>query len=216
MHMLSSEPTRRAISEASTDIELASKASAGNSAAFETIVRRSNHLLLRTARGIVPDDEEAQDVVQETYLRAFANLRSFRGDSSLATWLVRIAINVALAARRKNHRLVQMQETETPAVGAFSEEDKSSYTPDAEGPRSRAERREVRALLQASIENLPIIYRAVFILRAVEERTVEETAFCLCISEDVVKTRFLRARTLLRKMLTNRIETTAPDAFTFG
>src|SRR5512146_2698060 len=91
-----------------SDAELVQSAAAGSATAFETIVRRNNRLLFRTARGVVADDAEAQDIVQETYLRAFTNLQAYRGDASLATWLARIAINVALTSQRKKGRLVQL------------------------------------------------------------------------------------------------------------
>ncbi len=202
---------------AESDLELALSASAGNASAFETIVRRYNRLLFRTARGVVPDDAEAQDVVQETYLRAFTNLRSYRGDSALGTWLARIAVNAAVSSQRKKGRLVQLHESGNPADSADSmEQSMPMYTPDEQNPDAMAERKEVSALLQASIEDLPVIYRSVFILRAVQELTVAETAFCLSVSEEVVKTRFLRARAMLRDMLAVRVESCAQDTFSFA
>jgi RNA polymerase sigma factor (sigma-70 family) len=203
-----------AATNAETDVELASAAASGSAMAFETIVRRHNRLLFRTARGVVPDDAEAQDVVQETYLRAFTNLRSYRGDATLATWLARIAINVAVTSQRKKGRLVQLQENaddHDPMEDAMP-----LHAQDDEGPDAAAERKEIRALLQASIEDLPVIYRSVFMLRAVQELSVEETAYCLSVSEDVVKTRFLRARAMLRDKLAMRVETCAQDTFGFA
>jgi RNA polymerase sigma-70 factor (ECF subfamily) len=211
MHPPLPEPTLSTVaSDAGSDVELALQASAGNAIAFETIVRRHNRLLFRTARGVVADDAEAQDVVQETYLRAFANLRSYRGDASLGTWLARIAINLALATLRKQGRLVQWEE------GANPEDGMSDEITEDEAPHAMAERGEMRLLLQASIEDLPIIYRSVFMLRAVQEMTVEETAYCLGVSQDVVKTRFLRARAMLREALSTRIESGARDTFAFA
>jgi RNA polymerase sigma factor (sigma-70 family) len=204
-----------AAASAETDMELALSAASGNAMAFETIVRRNNRLLFRTARGVVPDDAEAQDVVQEAYLLAFTNLSSYRGDSTLATWLARIAINVAVSSQRKKGRLVQLQETGSPAGSDPEEQGMPLYTPEDQNPDEMAQRREVRALLQASIEDLPVIYRSVFILRAVQEVSVQETAFCLSVSEDVVKTRFLRARAMLRDMLATRVETGVQDTFGF-
>lgn len=200
---------------AETDLALALSAASGNTMAFETIVRRNNRLLFRTARGVVPDDAEAQDVVQETYLRAFTNLRSYRGESSLATWLARIAINVAITGQRKKGRLVQLQES-PPADQAPPDHDMPLYSPDDETPDALVERKEVRDMLQASIADLPVIYRSVFILRAVQDMSVEETAFCLSVSEEVVKTRFLRARAMLREMLAARAETCVHDTFAFA
>ena len=204
-----------AAGNAETDVELALSAASGNATAFETIVRRNNRLLFRTARGVVPDDAEAQDVVQETYLRAFTNLRSYRGEATLATWLARIAINVAVSSQRKKGRLVQLQESgntdDEPVENAMP-----LQTQDEEAPDAAAERKEMSVLLQASIEDLPVIYRSVFILRAVQDLSVEETAFCLSVSEEVVKTRFLRARAMLRDRLASRVEVCAQDTFSFA
>lgn len=217
MPALNSEPVNpRMPVHAESDVELASTAAAGNAMAFETIVRRHNRLLFRTARGVVPDDAEAQDVVQETYLRAFTHLHAYRGESTLGTWLARIAINIALSSQRKKGRLVQLEDNVVPADTVDQENAMPLNTADNEGPDAMAERQEVRTLLQASIEDLPVIYRSVFILRAVEELSVEETAFCLGVSEDVVKTRFLRARAMLRDKLAERVEHSAPETFAFA
>lgn len=206
-----------AAAAAASDVQLALSAAAGNASAFETIVRRHNRLLFRTARGVVADDAQAQDVVQETYLRAFTNLHAYRGESALATWLARIAINVAVSSQRKKGRLVQLQEGSDPADPESSVEHAMPLdTPEDDGPDAMAERTEVRALLQASIEQLPVIYRTVFILRAVEDLSVEETAFCLGVSQDVVKTRFLRARAMLRETLAAQVERCAQETFAFA
>jgi RNA polymerase sigma factor (sigma-70 family) len=202
--------------QAETDIQLALSAAAGAPAAFETIVRRHNRLLFRTARGIVADDDEAQDVVQETYLRAFTNLSAYRGDSALGTWLARIAINVALGSQRKKGRLVQLESGPDDEAPAQPEYDMPFGKSEEDRPDENAQRAEVRALLQGCIEDLPPIYRSVFILRAVQELSVEETAFCLGVSEDVVKTRFLRARAMLRDRLAVRVESGVEQTFAFA
>jgi RNA polymerase sigma factor (sigma-70 family) len=207
---------QHATAPAQSDIQLALSAAAGNAIAFETIVRRHNRLLFRTARGIVPDDAEAQDIVQETYLRAFTHLQAYRGDSSLGTWLARIAINVALTSQRKQGRLVQLEDSGEAQEAAQPEHAMSSNTTANQNPDDLAERGEMRELLQASIEELPVIYRSVFIMRAVEELSVEETAFCLGVSEDVVKTRFLRARAMLRDRIAAGVESGAPQTFAFA
>ncbi len=209
-------PTTAAAAAAS-DVQLALSAAVGNAAAFETIVRRHNRLLFRTARGIVADDAEAQDVVQETYLRAFTNLHAYRGDSALGTWLARIAINVALTTQRRKGRLVQLQARGDDEGDAPELEDAvPAQTTDSDGPDAAAHRTEIREQLQAAIAELPPIYRSVFMLRAVEELSVEETAFCLGVSEDVVKTRFLRARAMLRDRLALRVEASAAETFAFA
>lgn len=201
---------------AASDLQLALSAASGNALAFETIVRRHNRLLFRTARGVVADDAEAQDVVQETYLRAFINLHAFRGDSALGTWLARIAINVALSAQRRKGRLVQLEAGDDDRDAPELEDAMPAQTTDSDAPDAAAHRLEIRALLQASIAELPPIYRTVFMLRAVEELSVAETAFCLGVSEDVVKTRFLRARAMLRERLAERVESGAAETFAFA
>jgi RNA polymerase sigma factor (sigma-70 family) len=217
MPALNAIPTRHAAAgNAETDVELALSAANGNAMAFQTIVRRNNRLLFRTARGVVPDDAEAQDVVQETYLRAFTSLHSYRGDATLSTWLARIAINVAVTSQRKKGRLVQLQESGNSADQEPVEHAMPLHAQVDESPDAMAERKEVRALLQASIEDLPVIYRSVFILRAVQDLSVEETSYCLGVSEDVVKTRFLRARAMLRDKLAIRVETCAQNTFSFA
>ncbi len=193
------------------DLELAARAIAGDPEAFVAIVRGHNRLLFRTARGIVPD-ADAQDVVQETYLRAFRRLDSYRGEAALGTWLARMAINVALTMRRQQGRV---------ELAADLGHDDESWpdrlaASDDERPDVQAGGSELRALLQVTIDELPPIYRSVFILRAVEEMSVADTAYCLGVSEDVVKTRFLRARALLRERLASRVENGARDTFGFA
>jgi RNA polymerase sigma-70 factor (ECF subfamily) len=174
----------------------------GQVQAYALLMRRYNRLLFRAARGIVPDDAEAQDAVQETWLRAFTALHGFRGDASLATWLVRIVINQALQQQRKLGRLVlwdadaPTEDSEMPSTPAGT-----SHADLQESAEAAAARQQLRRRLQDAIDVLPPIYRCVFILRAVEDLSVEETADALQVSEDVVKTRYLRARALLRGQL---------------
>lgn len=205
--------------DARTDAELIAAARAGDASAFEVIMRRNNRLLFRTARGVMADDDEAQDAVQEAYLRAFVALDSFRGEAKLSTWLARIAINVALTMQRARGRVVQMEalvdEQDLPDVPAA--ENLMSYrTPHEQSPEVMAERSEVRDILQTAVETLPAIYRSVFILRAIEDMSVEETAYCLGVSPDVVKTRFLRARTMLRQALAEQVRPYLQQTFSFA
>lgn len=179
----------------------------GQAHAFEQLMRRYNRLLFRAARGILHDDAEAQDVVQESWLRAFQGLASFRGDASLATWLTRIAIHQALDQQRKLGRMVlwdadPAQEDEMPR----SASDLAAQPP---SPEEELARREVRRRIEQAIDLLPPIYRAVFILRAVHGLSVEDTALALQVSTDVVKTRYLRARGMLRDELAFDPETEA-------
>lgn len=203
------------------DATLVALARRGEPSAFETIMRRHNRLLFRTARGVLSDDAEAQDVVQETYLRALTRLDSFRGEAALGTWLARIAINLALDAQRRRGRTVPFDD------GADGDEDTGPQTmepgmhesDDASGqgaPEAALEKTQMRRLLRSAIDGLPPIYRSVFILRAVEELSVGETATSLGISAESVRTRYLRARSLLRDALGARIEAHAPDTYPFA
>ena len=202
--------------DASDDAELASRAGAGDASAFEAIMRRHNRLLFRTARGIVDDDAEAQDVVQEAYLLAFTGLHSFRGDARLGTWLVRIVINAAISAQRKKGRQVQLDERAELASEPSPENEMAFCTSESESPDALADRSQVRELLQGAIASLPVIYRSVFILRAVEEVSVEDAAYCLGVSADTVKTRFSRARVMLRDALGEQMQTYAQATFMFA
>ena len=199
-----------------TDAELVARAGRGDPLAFETIMRRHNRLVFRTARGVVNDEAAAQDVVQETYLRAFSKLTSFRGDAALGTWLARIAINVALDAQRRCGREVQLDATQDLSDAPALEQMMAFNAPVADLPDMAAERNQMRALLQSAIESLPVLYRSVFILRAVEEMSVEDTASCLLVSDAVVKTRYLRARSMLRDALGAQVEAHAQQVFAFA
>ncbi len=201
---------------AATDAGVIGRALQGDQAAFETIMRRHNRLLFRTARGVVPDDAEAQDVVQETYLRAFTRLQEFQGQASLGTWLARIAINVALDMLRKSGRSVPLDFTQDVNQEPMPEHRMSFSAPHNVSPEAALAQGELRHLLQSAVESLPPIYRSVFILRAVQEMSVDETAFCLQVSDAVVKTRYLRARAMLRDALGAQIEAHAESAFPFA
>jgi RNA polymerase sigma-70 factor, ECF subfamily len=189
------------------DLRLLAGLRQGQARAFEQLMRRYNRLLYRAARGILHDDAEAQDVVQETWLRAFQGLASFRGDASLATWLTRIAIHQALDQHRKLGRMVLWD-------GDPAQEDEMPRNPSdlalaPPSPEQELARQQVRRRIEQAIDLLPPIYRAVFILRAVQGLAVEDTALALQVSADVVKTRYLRARAQLREELDFDPETEA-------
>ena len=200
----------------STDMELVARALRGEQAAFEAIMRRHNRLLFRCARSVVADDAEAQDIVQEAYLRAFAALHAYRADAALGTWLARIAINAALDAQRRRDRSVPLVDMQDPEAEPDMEHTTAFNAPGRDLPDALAERGEMRALLQRAIDSLPVIYRSVFILRAVEELSVAETAACLQLSDDLVKTRYLRARALLRDALGAQVEAHAQQVLAFA
>ena len=219
MHALShvSQPiTPNSSTLAGSDEQLVARALQGEQRAFEAIMRRHNRLLFRVARGVVSDDGEAQDVVQETYLRVFTRLQDFEGNAALGTWMARIAINLALDVLRKQGRTVPTDAHQDVNHEPSPEHQMSFSAPQSASPESVAARTELRALLQRAIESLPPLYRSVFMLRAVQEMSVDETAYCLQVSDAVVKTRYLRARAMLRDTLGAHIEADTDHVFAFA
>lgn len=194
-----------------TDAELVTGALAGDPRAMESMMRVHNRMLYRTARAILRDDAEAEDVVQEAYLQAFRALGSFRGQSKLSTWLVRITANQALMRRRRNARAAAAIPIDRSADPLARD-----GVSNASGPESSAMRGEMRQLLEARIDALPDHFRAVFVMRALEELTVGETAAALGIPEATVRTRFFRARGLLRASMAEDFDMALEDAFAFA
>lgn len=196
------------------EAELLRRAQAGQADALKTIIQRHNQRLYRLARAILRNDADAEDVVQDAYLRAFAAIGSFRGDASLATWLSRIAVNEALGRLRRKRRNGELrdslahrqQASVIPFPGAASGDDPE---------RSMAQRQLLRLVEQAS-DNLPAVYRVVFVARVVEGLSVEETAEALGLQAATVKTRLHRARALVRRNLEAQIGPVLLDAFPFA
>ena len=188
--------------EALPDIELVERIRRGDVRAMELLMRRHNRMLFRTARAILRDDAEAEDAVQEAYLRAYKALPGFRGESKVSTWLVRIAANEALGRRRR-----ALRGGEVVPLDAI---------PDEADPKDDMLRVEMRRILEMRIDALPEAYRTVFMLRALEELSVEETAAALQIPEPTVRTRFFRARGLLRESLARDIDRGLEEAFGFA
>jgi RNA polymerase sigma-70 factor (ECF subfamily) len=196
------------------DAELALRAARGDQAAFERIMRRHNRTLFRTARAILRNDEEAEDALQEGYLQAYGAMAGFRGDAKLSTWLARIVANQALQRLRKRERRAEILPLQqSGSVEADLEEAADVKTDN--GPEAAAQSGELRRALETQIDALPDSYRAVFMLRAVEELTVEETAAILGIPQATVRSRFFRARSLLREALALKIDLACEDAFAF-
>lgn len=192
------------------------RARQGDELAFELIVRRHNQGLYRAARGVLNDDSQAQDAVQEAYLKAFTHLDSFRGQASLKTWLTRITVNQAIAIKRRQRQGVPLDDNVSPLHRSQAEEDNMGSRNADNTPEAAARRGEVKRLLEEAIHTLPEIYRTVFMLRQVEGMTVAESAFCLGINDALVKKRLSRARELLRKELAGHLEMQAPNAFEFA
>ncbi len=214
--LVNPQPLSPGIHQPLSDEVLSARASSGDAQAFEQIMRANNRLLYRTARSILHDDEEAEDVLQEAYVKAYFNLANFKGQSKLSTWLVRIVINEALERKRKLAQGIQfVANGEAVEAENFSEET-SHETSSRPGPEALAMREQLSRLIQKHVERLPVVFRTVFVLRALEELTVEETASCLQIPEATVRTRFMRARRLLRKHAARDIEAGLDSTFAFG
>ena len=198
-----------------SDADLAARAASGDQLAFECIMRRHNRLLFRTGRSILKSDADAEDALQEAYLHAWRGLGAFRADAKLSTWLVRIVVNESLSRLRRRRRGAQVIPLES---GVDLDEQETEPTmeddPDRQ-PERLAMRAEVRQLIEARIDTLPDAFRTVFVLRAVEELSVEETALALEIPEATVRTRFFRARSLLREGLSRDVDLATGDAFSF-
>jgi RNA polymerase sigma-70 factor (ECF subfamily) len=197
------------------DADLAKRAAQGDRAAFHLIMRRNNRALFRTARSILKDDNDAQDAVQEAYLRAFQAMDAFRGEAALRTWLVRIVANQALELLRRNKRRAEVHHVDgQTADGDAMKRDNAEAG--AELPEDAALRAQMRRLLEAAVDALPDDFRAAFVLRAVEGFSVEETASALDIPQATVRTRYFRAKQLLRDMLSREGGFDFADVFPFA
>lgn len=209
--MSSATSTALAQAAALTDEQIVERVLGGDKPMYEILMRRHNQQLYRAVRAILRDEAEAEDVVQETYVRAYRALGQFEGRAQLSTWLTRIAVNEALGRLRKAARFDSLEETfdedGVPKVIAVTDPRMS--------PETQAATAETRALLEAAIDQLPLDYRQVFMLREVEGLSTEETAESLGIGADNVKTRLFRARAMLRRQLYRRARASSSAAFTF-
>jgi len=194
---------------ASGDLELARRAMARDGAAFRAVIKTHNQRLYRIARGVVRNDAEAEDIVQEAYVRAFAHLDSFRGDASLGTWLSRIVINEAIGRLRKRRRTVAMPENPQAEIIQFP------LNPSDDPERTMAQR-QILELVERATDSLPDVYRMVLVARVIEGLSIEETSELLGVRPQTVKTRLHRARALLRKALDDQIGPVLLEAFPFA
>ncbi|MGB4828989.1 MAG: RNA polymerase sigma factor [Paracoccaceae bacterium] len=196
-----------------SEADLIARAVAGDSAAFEVLMRRYNQLLFRTARSILCSDAEAEDAAQEGWLHAWRGLARFRAESRLSTWLVRIVSNEALGRlRRTSAQIIPLE------VAMLSPDPKTQAAlteAPSRGPEQELLRAEMRRMMEAHIDLLPEVYRPVFMLRAVEEMSVEEVSAALDIPQATVRSRFFRARSLLREGLAQEMDTSLTEAFSF-
>jgi len=196
-----------ALGDQISDEEVVRRVVAGDITLFEILMRRHNQRVARAVRAILGGDDEVEDVMQQAYLNAFEHLHQFAGDARFVTWLTRIAVNEALGRRRKRGRLFRDADDEV--TMALME----SATPD---PEQQAAESELRRTMEREVEALPDAFRIVVVMRDVEGLSTGETAASLGISEDLVKTRLHRARTMLRDNLYRRAGVTLDSIFVFG
>ncbi len=200
------------VTEAAVD-DLVTRARDRDEAAIRAIIKANNRRLYRLARGILRNDGEAEDVVQETYVRAFTHLDSFRGDSSFSTWLARIAINEALGRLRSRRPTAEWTSLPPGAIEAQIIQFPLSATLD---PEKTMAQREIQNVVEHAIDELPEPFRLVFITRVVEGMNIEETAEILGLKPETVKTRLHRARAMLRETVERKIGPVVMEAFPFA
>jgi RNA polymerase sigma-70 factor (ECF subfamily) len=193
------------------DLALVALVKGGDREAALKLIQRYNRTLWRIARGILRDETDAEEAVQDAYVRAFTSLSDFRGESAWSTWLARIAINEAL--RRASRRRVTVD------LGTIDEAEIDCQTPlvsSPPDPEQAAARRQVRRLVEQAVDTLPTQFRAVFVMRVLEQMSVEETAATLGIPAATVKTRLHRANQQLRAVLGAEFAASFEDAFPFA
>jgi RNA polymerase sigma-70 factor (ECF subfamily) len=198
-----------------SDRALVKRIAADDHAAFECLMRRHNSRLFRIARAILKEDADAEDAVQDGYLDAFRHIAEYRGDAQVTTWLTRIVINQALMRLRRHKR--ERAVVRFPTGGRDDERDPPEVVDrHAESPAAATFRAEIRAMVEGRIDELPAAFRTVFVMRDVEEMTVQETAECLGIPAATVRTRLFRARALLRDALAREIDSATLEVFGFA
>jgi RNA polymerase sigma-70 factor (ECF subfamily) len=197
--------------------QVVARARAGDREAFRAIMQRCNQRLFRIARGVMRDDVEAEDVLQEAYAKAFAAIAGFRGEAGVATWLTRIVLNEAHSRLRARRPTVEVEAIETAQAGAPGSAQVLAFPNMArsEDPEADAARAQIRRILEHAVDELPEAFRLVFILREVEELSVEETAHHLGLRPETVKTRLHRARKRLREALDARLGDVMVGAYPF-
>ena len=207
--MTTATMSEQALKSEWTDEQVVQKVLAGETALFEIIMRRYNQRLYRVARVILRDDAEAEDVMQDAYVRAYQHLRQFAGRAKFSTWLTRIAVHEALARVQKRNRLSAIEDmTETAG-------ETMTFASNEASPEQQAATAEVKLLLESAILTLPEGYRSVLMMRDIEELSTAETAESLDLTEENVKVRLHRARALLRKELFARAGESRATVFPF-
>jgi RNA polymerase sigma-70 factor (ECF subfamily) len=198
-----------------SDEELLRRARERDVHAFRILIRRHDRHLYRIARSVLADDQEAEDVVQETYLRAFLKLVDFRGDASLSTWLARIALNEAIHRRRRQRHTIPIERLDR---AHDRREVQAHWIPSGTGegdPERSAARLQIRKFLERAIADLPETFRTVLMIRDVDGASTEQTAQILNVGEETVRTRLHRARRMLRATLGEQMASALKDVFPF-
>lgn len=203
----------RQLLEQLSDLAVAQRVCGGEPALFELIMRRYNRRLFRIARGILGNDADAEDAVQEAYVSAYFKLRQFRGPDGFASWLCQIATNEALMRRRSRPKLAAAPLAEVDEIR--NQEAAVADRQSPVNPEAQLHEQQLHRLLEKAIDGLPEVYRATFVLREVEQMSLAETAQCLGIEEGTVKTRVHRARRLLQKDLTGELASALTGAYHF-
>jgi len=205
---------KQAVPAVSDDAELVRRALARDAGAFRAIMQKHNRRLYRIARGVLRNNTDAEDAVQDAYVSAFTHLANYRGESTLATWLSRIVMNEALRQLRRKRPAVDL----TAAEPMRSEAEIIQFplsTPNDDPERTMAQR-QILQLVEQATDNLPEAFRLVFVTRVIEGMSVEETSELLGIKPETVKTRLHRARQLVRDQLDKQIGPVLMEAFPFA
>ncbi|BCR04874.1 RNA polymerase sigma factor [Desulfuromonas versatilis] len=205
----------RATPDTASDLDVVARIRQGDGASFELIMRRYNRRLYRIARGILRNEAEAEDAVQEAYVRAYQKLDRFEGKGPLSAWLARITVNEALGRLRAAAVVNNSISLDDPERGEGANY-MAELTFPGPSPEQDAARGEFRRMLEVAIDALPDVYRLVFVLRGLEELSVAETADCLELEQATVKTRYHRARKILQEHLAGLVQATAGEAFPFA
>jgi RNA polymerase sigma-70 factor, ECF subfamily len=199
--------------EANDELALVERARTGDAAAFSELVQRYERKIYRLAKHITQNDEDAEDVLQESFLKAYTHLESFHGDSKFYTWLVRIAVNEALMKlrKRKTDKTVSLDEPQDTGEDLVQRE----IAVWEDDPEKKYSREELADILNTAVQSLKPSFRTVFVLRDIEELSTEDTAETLGISIPAVKSRLLRARLQLREKLTRHFRRKGDDVFAY-
>jgi RNA polymerase sigma factor (sigma-70 family) len=203
----------RSADDVDDDRSLVRRVADGDRLAFECLMRRYNRRLYRLARAVLGDRTEAEDALQEAYLCAFRSINGYRAEAALSTWLSRLVLNECLGRKRRNSR---RQGVIPMILHDHSEAINDSAAPETDQPDKLAAAAQIRALLESKLEQLPESFRVVFVLRSVEELSVEETSECLGIPAETVRSRHFRAKGLLREALAREIDLAERELFDFG